>query len=54
VEHKSAIRAAVDEALEARAQGRPRTILFGLSGRLQDYEYPGREIDEAKAGIPGK
>jgi tryptophan synthase beta chain len=68
-ESAHAIRAAVDEALEARAQGRPRTILFGLSGhghfdmsaydaylsgRLQDYEYPGREIDEAKAGIPGK
>jgi tryptophan synthase beta chain len=68
-ESAHAIRAAVDEALEARAEGRPRTILFGLSGhghfdmsayeaylsgKLQDYEYPGREIDEAKAGIPGK
>lgn len=31
-ESSHAIRVAIDEALEARAQGRPRTILFGLSG----------------------
>jgi tryptophan synthase beta chain len=58
-ESSHAIRAAIDEALEARAEGKPRTILFCLSGhghfdlssydaylsgRLQDYEYPGREI----------
>jgi len=63
-----AIRAAVDEALAAREEGKPRTILFCLSGhghfdlasydkyltgQLVDYEYPGREVDEAKAGIPG-
>jgi len=53
-ESNHAVRAAVDEALEARAEGRPRVILFNLSGhghfdlaayeaylagRLEDYEY---------------
>jgi pyridoxal-phosphate dependent TrpB-like enzyme len=67
-ESSHAIRAAVDEALAAREEGKPRNILFCLSGhghfdlasydkyltgQLQDYEYPGREVEEAKAGIPG-
>ncbi|HVX65097.1 MAG TPA: TrpB-like pyridoxal phosphate-dependent enzyme [Bryobacteraceae bacterium] len=66
-ESAHAIRAAIDEALEAREQGRPRTILFCLSGhghfdlasydaylsgRLQDYEHPGREIAEAMEALP--
>jgi len=52
--------AAVDEAMAAREEGRAKVILFCLSGhghfdlgsyesylagKLQDYEYPGREID---------
>jgi tryptophan synthase beta chain len=67
-ESSHAIRAAVDEALAAREEGKQRNILFCLSGhghfdlasydkyltgQLQDYEYPGREVEEAKAGIPG-
>ena len=53
-ESNHAIRVAIDEALVAREEGRPRTILFNLSGhghfdlsayesylsgRLEDYEY---------------
>ncbi len=53
-ESNHAVRAAIDEALSARADGRPRTILFGLSGHghfdlaayesylagsLEDFEY---------------
>jgi tryptophan synthase beta chain len=66
-ESAHAIRAAIDEALEAREQGRPRTILFCLSGhghfdltsydaylsgRLQDFEHPGAEIAEAMETLP--
>ncbi len=55
-ESAHAIRAVIDEAVEAREAGKPRTILFCLSGhgnfdlasydayiagRLQDYEHPG-------------
>jgi tryptophan synthase beta chain len=65
-ESSHAIRAAVDEALQAREEGRPRTILFCLSGhghfdlasyesylsgQLQDYEYPGRDIEKAMAEL---
>ena len=65
-ESSHAIRAAVDEAIEAREEGRPRVILFCLSGHghfdlsayenylsgnLQDYEYPGVDIAKAMAGI---
>jgi tryptophan synthase beta chain len=65
-ESAHAIRAAVDEALAAREEGRARVILFGLSGhghfdlsayesylsgKLQDYEYPGRDIEKAMAGL---
>src|SRR6185369_11170992 len=63
-ESSHAIRAAVDEAIAAREEGRPRTILCCLSGHghfdlaayenyisgnLQDYEYPGRQITDALA-----
>ena len=58
-ESSHAIRAAVDEALAAREEGRPKVILFCLSGhghfdlsaydnylsgKLLDYEYPGRDV----------
>ncbi|MGE5487228.1 MAG: TrpB-like pyridoxal phosphate-dependent enzyme [bacterium] len=66
-ESAHAIRAVIEEAEQAREEGRPRTILFCLSGhghfdlsaydaylsgRLQDYEYPGREIKEAMDALP--
>ncbi len=65
-ESAHAIRGAIDEALEAKAEGRPRVILFGLSGhghfdlsaydaylrgRLEDYDYPAEDVDESLAGI---
>jgi tryptophan synthase beta chain len=65
-ESAHAIRAAMDEAIAAREEGRPRSILFCLSGhghfdlasyesylsgKLQDYEYPGRDIERAMAAI---
>ena len=63
-ESSHAIRAAVDEALMAREEGRGKVILFCLSGhghfdlasyenylsgKLQDYEYPGRDVTAALA-----
>jgi tryptophan synthase beta chain len=66
-ESSHAIRAAIDEALAAREEGKQRNILFCLSGhghfdlasydrylngQLQDFEYPGRDVEEAKAGLP--
>uniref|UniRef100_Q01UH5 Tryptophan synthase beta chain n=1 Tax=Solibacter usitatus (strain Ellin6076) TaxID=234267 RepID=Q01UH5_SOLUE len=66
-ESSHAIRAAVDEALAAREEGKARTILFCLSGhghfdlsayenyltgKLQDYEYPGQDVARAMEGIP--
>jgi tryptophan synthase beta chain len=65
-ESAHAIRGAIDEALAAKEEGKGKVILFGLSGhghfdlsayenfisgKLMDYEYPGREIAEAIAGI---
>jgi tryptophan synthase beta chain len=65
-ESAHAIRAAMDEALAAREEGRARVILFNLSGhghfdlaayenyqsgKLQDYEYPGRDIAAALAAL---
>jgi tryptophan synthase beta chain len=65
-ESAHAIRAAVDEALAAKEEGKPRVILFCLSGhghfdlgsyesylsgKLLDYEYPGKDIEEAMAAI---
>jgi tryptophan synthase beta chain len=65
-ESSHAIRAAVDEALAAREEGRARSILFCLSGhghfdlgsyenylsgRLQDYEYPGRDLTHALPAV---
>ncbi|MBF6606271.1 MAG: TrpB-like pyridoxal phosphate-dependent enzyme [Chloroflexi bacterium] len=57
-----AIRVAIDEALRARDEGRPTTILFNLcghghfdlsayerylSGSLEDFEYPAERVAEA-------
>jgi tryptophan synthase beta chain len=65
-ESSHAIRAAIDEALAAREEGRAKVILFNLSGhghfdlsayenyltgKLQDYEYPSAEIERAMANI---
>lgn len=62
-----AVRVAIDEALDARAQGEPRVILFNLSGHghfdlaayqaymagsLQDYEYPAEDVQQALGGLP--
>ncbi|MDR7486771.1 MAG: TrpB-like pyridoxal phosphate-dependent enzyme [Armatimonadota bacterium] len=61
-ESAHAVRRAIDEALEAKAEGTPRTILFGLSGhghfdlaayeahlagRLEDYTYPEEAVRTA-------
>jgi tryptophan synthase beta chain len=57
-----AVRKTIDEALEAKKEGRARTILFGLSGhghfdlgayeahlagRLEDFTYPEDEVERA-------
>ena len=62
-----AIRAAMDEALDAKAKGEKRVILFNLSGhgnfdmsayqaylegKLEDYEYPEQAIREAQEKLP--
>lgn len=62
-----AVRAAIDEALEAREQGERRVILFNLSGHghfdlaayeayfngeLEDYEYPDEAIQDALSKLP--
>jgi tryptophan synthase beta chain len=61
-ESNHAIRVAIDEALEAKKTGQKKVILFNLSGhghfdlsayeaylsgKLEDYEYPAKEIEEA-------
>jgi tryptophan synthase beta chain len=66
-ESSHAIRAAIDEAIEAREAGQPRVILFNLSGHghfdltayerylagaLEDYEYPADRVAEALAAVP--
>ena len=65
-ESSHAIRAAVDEALAAREEGRAKVILFNLSGhghfdlsayenyltgKLQDYEYPSLDIERSLAAL---
>ncbi len=57
-----AIKVAIDEAMAARAEGKPRVILFNLcghghfdltayerylSGSMEDYEYPAEKVAEA-------
>ena len=66
-ESAHAIRAAIDEALDARAKGEKRVILFNLSGhgnfdmgayeaylsgKLEDYEYPADAVQEAMKHLP--
>ena len=66
-ESAHAIRGAIDEALQAKQEGKQRTILFNLSGhgyldlqayadyhdgKLKDYEYPAAKIKEALAKLP--
>jgi len=66
-ESSHAIRGAIDEALAAKAEGKSRVILFGLSGhghfdlasydaylsgKLKDYEYPSEAIAESLASLP--
>jgi tryptophan synthase beta chain len=66
-ESAHAIRAAIDEALEAKEKGEKRVILFNLSGngyfdmaayqaynqgKLVDYEYPAAAVQAAMAKLP--
>jgi tryptophan synthase beta chain len=66
-ESSHAIRAAIDEALLAKEEGKERTILFNLSGHghvdmaaydayfagsLDNFEYPGEAIAESLKGLP--
>ena len=66
-ESAHAIRGAIDEALDAKAKGEKRVILFNLSGHghfdlsayeayldgeLQDYQYPREAVEAAKASLP--
>lgn len=66
-ESAHAIRAAIDEALDAKEKGEKRVILFNLSGhgnfdlaayqaylsgQLQDYEYPAEAVDKALKSLP--
>jgi tryptophan synthase beta chain len=66
-ESAHAIRAAIDEALDAKAKGEKRVILFNLSGhgnfdmaayesylagKLEDFEYPAEAVQEAMTRLP--
>jgi tryptophan synthase beta chain len=66
-ESAHAVRAAIDEALEAKVKGEKRVILFNLSGHghfdmgayasylggeLEDFEYPAEAVKEAMAKLP--
>jgi tryptophan synthase beta chain len=66
-ESAHAIRVAIDEALDAKAKGEKRVILFNLSGHghfdmmayqaylngdLEDYEYPVEAVKEATQHLP--
>jgi tryptophan synthase beta chain len=62
-----AIKVVIDEALRAKAEGRPTVILFNLcghghfdlsayerhlAGRLEDYEYPAEKVAAALEALP--
>ena len=62
-----AIRAAIDEALAAKEEGKPKNILFNLtghgfldlgaydaylSGKLEDYDHPDEKVKEALTKLP--
>jgi tryptophan synthase beta chain len=66
-ESAHAIRAAIDEALDAREKGEERVIVFCLSGhgyidlgaydlymdgKLEDYAYPEEKIRQSLANLP--
>ncbi len=66
-ESAHAVRAVIDEALDAKAKGDDRTIVFNLSGhgfldlgsyesylagKLQNYAHPQEKIDEALRSLP--
>jgi tryptophan synthase beta chain len=66
-ESSHAIRAAIDEALDAKSKGEKRIILFNLSGhghfdlaayeaylegKLEDYEYPADDVKAAMEKLP--
>lgn len=66
-ESSHAIRAAIEEALQAKEAGKERVILFNLSGhghfdmasydayfagKLQDYEYPAEAVAAAQERLP--
>lgn len=66
-ESSHAIRGAIDEALQAKEEGKEKTILFNLSGHghvdmaaydayfsneLEDYEYPEAAIQESLSHLP--
>ena len=66
-ESSHAVRAAIDEAVLAKEEGKERTILFGLSGHgqldmaaydsylsgsLEDFEYPEEKIRQALERLP--
>jgi tryptophan synthase beta chain len=66
-ESSHAIRGAVDEALQAKEEGKERVILFNLSGhghvdmaayddyfagRLEDFEYPKEKVEESLRKLP--
>jgi len=66
-ESSHAIRAAIDEAIAARQEGKSRVILFNLSGhghfdlssydaymtgKLRDFEYPSEDIERSMAALP--
>ncbi len=66
-ESSHAIRAAVEEALQAKEEGKQRVILFNLSGhghldmaafddyfagKLEDFEYPAAKVQESLKHLP--
>jgi tryptophan synthase beta chain len=66
-ESTHAVRAAIDEALKARGEGKPTTILFNLSGHghfdmqaytdyftgnLKDQDYDPKELEASLAHLP--
>lgn len=66
-ESSHAIKAAIDEAMRCKEEGKERTVFFNLSGhgyldltayadyvagKLEDYEYPDEKIKEALAKLP--
>jgi len=66
-EANHAVAATIQEALRAKEEGKPKTILFNVSGhghfdmqsyidyqagKLQNYDYPEHEVAMALAGLP--